>query len=114
MRRTTASPSRPECVPDAVPPARPVSPPLRGDADAVGSNNNTTTNDRVPTSGPTPESTMTTDHDVADRRLAALEVAALLHHCADLALVADQPRLRRALVYARRVLLELDHAAGAR
>ena len=57
---------------------------------------------------------MTTDHDVADRRLAALEVAALLHHCADLALVADQPRLRRALVYARRVLLELDHAAGAR
>ncbi len=59
---------------------------------------------------------MTTDPalDVADRRLDAIELAALLHHCADLALVADRPQIRRALVYARRVLLELDHAAGAR
>jgi hypothetical protein len=59
---------------------------------------------------------MTTDHDhdLADRQLDALELAALLHHCADLALVADRPQIRRALVYARRVLLELDHAAGAR
>jgi hypothetical protein len=52
--------------------------------------------------------------DVADRRLAALELAALLRHCADLALVADRPRIRRATIYARRLLLELDEHAGAR
>ncbi len=59
---------------------------------------------------------MTTDHDldVAGRRLDAIELAALLHHAADLALVADRPQIRRATIYARRVLLELDHAAGAR
>ncbi len=59
---------------------------------------------------------MTTDHDldVADRRLDALELAALLRHAADLALVADRPQIRRAAIYARRILLELDHHAGAR
>jgi hypothetical protein len=59
---------------------------------------------------------MTTDPalDLADRRLDAIELAALLRHAADLALVADRPQIRRATIYARRILLELDHAAGAR
>ncbi len=57
---------------------------------------------------------MTTDYAAADRQVDALELAALLHKAASKALIADRTQIRRALVYARRILLELDEHAGAR
>ena len=48
---------------------------------------------------------MTTTTD--ERRRMALETSAQLRHAADLVLVADDDQVARALVYVRRIMLEL-------
>ena len=55
---------------------------------------------------------MTTTTD--ERRRMALETSAQLRHAADLVLVADDDQVARALVYVRRIMLELDDPTGTR